>query len=137
MYYSHMRHILALLMLLTLTACQGGNGGQPVRVGVMQSGSTVHLAPAQNLAVLLAANPTTGFSWSLDEMDTNVLTKTSNIYKPQSQDPLIVGGGGCEEWHFTALAPGRTLLKMAYSRSWESKQPAETFELTVIVDQPK
>ena len=124
-------------MLISLTACQGGGGGQPVRVGATQSGGTVHLTPGQSLEVLLASNPTTGFSWSVDEMDTTVLTKTSSDYKPQSQDPLVVGSGGHDEWRFTAIAPGRTPLKMVYARTWESKQPADTFELTVIVDQPK
>jgi inhibitor of cysteine peptidase len=73
--------------------------------------------------ISLPANPTTGFQWSVEQYDKNILTLSSNVYeKPKTN---LVGAGG--QAHFTfSLKKGKqfpehTQLQFKYARSWEPK----------------
>ena len=82
--------------------------------------------------VTLAANPTTGFQWTVDQYDKDLLTLTSSQY--QRPETNLIGAGG--EMMFTfALNKGKTYPKstkmvFSYARSWE-KVPGKV--QTVIV----
>ena len=52
------------------------------------------------------------------------------------QTQPLVGQGGKEYWQFKALQAGSTELQLVYARPWESVQPAQVFNLKVVVTQP-
>lgn len=90
------------------------------------------LAVGQNFTLSLPGNPTTGYAWMMDIGDKSLLRLDSEGFLPPS-DTRLVGQGGTNWWKFTALKSGITTLKLNYQRPWESVQPAQTFELTVII----
>ena len=96
------------------------------------SGRDVTVDVGAKLIVKLASNPSTGYAWELDELDTAVVEHTTTSFRTSCLIPTP-GCGGTDTWTFTAVAPGTTLLRMIYHQSWEDEEPAETFELNVTV----
>ena len=93
----------------------------------------VTIAEGTELIVNLAANPSTGFSWTQAPVGTPaVLTQTDSKYMAPVTN--AIGAAGNQVWTFSASQKGTTTLKMDYSRPWEGGEKAEwTFTLTVTV----
>jgi inhibitor of cysteine peptidase len=93
----------------------------------------ITIAEGTELIVNLAANPSTGYSWTQAAIGTPaVLTQADNKYV--AADGKAVGATGTQVWTFKASAKGTTTVKMDYSRPWEGGEKAEwTFTLTVTV----
>jgi predicted secreted protein len=97
------------------------------------NGQTINLAQGQTLVLRLEGNPTTGFTWQVDEVDEAVLKPEGEPLFQQSGGGL--GAGGVQVLFFAAVAPGETPLRLIYSRPFEENvEPAETFEATVAVE---
>lgn len=113
-------------------------GGEPtivVVLGAAENGSQVELTSGQVLEVMLASNPTTGYSWEVSEVDEAVLTQIGEVefqQAPAEGEP-VVGAGGTETFRFAA-ANGETSLTLVYHRPWEKDvEPLETFTVQVVV----
>ncbi|MCC5792945.1 MAG: protease inhibitor I42 family protein [Legionellaceae bacterium] len=82
------------------------------------------VAPGQSLfTVRLAANPTTGYQWSLLRYNQSLLHFESSQYiRPQNNR---MGAGGSMEYTFRLKAvdwyPAQTRLEYRYARPWEKK----------------
>jgi len=121
-----------VLLMALLTAC-GASSDQTVVVTDEANGTTVALRPGQTLVVRLEANPTTGYTWELGEVDRAVPVGEAG-YTPSASDQQMVGSGGTAEWRFEAVGSGTTVLTLHYLRPWEpNTEPAKTFSLTVNV----
>jgi CubicO group peptidase (beta-lactamase class C family)/predicted secreted protein len=96
-------------------------------------GSQVTMESGQALVIRLESNPTTGYSWAVQEIDTAVLRQIGDVeYEPA--DTGLVGSGGWESCRFEAVAAGQTTLELVYRRPWEEDiPPDETFILDIIV----
>jgi inhibitor of cysteine peptidase len=103
-----------------------------VRVSEEDDGSTVELRVGEGMEVVLDGNPTTGFLWEAEDLDTSVLKQ---LGEPDFQpDTALLGSGGKFTFRFEAVASGQTLLQLVYHRPWETDVPPEkTFEVTVMV----
>ncbi|HAT1797296.1 TPA: protease inhibitor I42 family protein [Legionella pneumophila] len=71
--------------------------------------------------VSLAANPTTGYQWSVVKFDKNLLTLSNSIYeKPKTN---LIGAGGKMLFIFNLnkgkTYPAQTKMVFKYARSWE------------------
>lgn len=123
--------LFVLTALLLTISCSG----QPAQITVDMSanGSAVTMEQGQELVVRLESNPTTGYGWTVQNVDTAVLQQVGDIeYEPA--DTGLVGSGGWESCRFQALSSGETTLQMIYHRSWEENvDPEQTFTLTVTV----
>lgn len=97
------------------------------------NGRTIRLHAGEVFTVTLPANPTTGYVWELQSVDTAVLATSSQVlYTPKEGGAL--GGGGTAAFTFRAIAPGRATVQMNYARPWEKgAAPARTFVLGVEV----
>jgi predicted secreted protein len=71
------------------------------------------------LLVELAANPTTGYSWSLHLQGDKILSQGKSGYRLSDKSGNLVGSGGTEIWKFRAQHPGSTRLDFSYARPWE------------------
>ena len=93
----------------------------------------ITIAEGTELIVNLAANPSTGFSWTQAAIGTPaVLTQTDSKY--MAPETNAIGAAGNQVWTFSASQKGTTTVKMDYSRPWEGGEKAEwTFTLTVTV----
>jgi inhibitor of cysteine peptidase len=96
------------------------------------AGTVVELVSGDNLNVVLAGNPTTGYSWHVESVDRAVLQETG---EPSFQrDSDLIGAGGETVFSFKAAAPGETTLKLIYHRVFEKNvPPLKTHALTIVV----
>lgn len=88
--------------------------GAMIRVGADQS----------QFVVKLAANPTTGYQWSVKDYNKNCLSiKESHYVAPKNQ---MIGAGGQMIFTFNNLhgqkACSSTTILFTYARPWESKR---------------
>jgi inhibitor of cysteine peptidase len=97
------------------------------------NGQPATLYVGGKIVIELPANPTTGYTWEVGEMDTNILKQTGGTeYNSSSSTPL--GQGGTQTLRFQAIAPGRTTLKLIYRRPFEiNTPPVRTYTIQVIV----
>lgn len=88
--------------------------------------------------VVLEANHTTGFQWTLswppNESVVKLVGSTYVTQTPAPGSPTVVGAGGEEIWTFEAVAPGHVGMGFSYQRPWESVQPAQRHTVAVTVD---
>jgi len=94
-------------------------------------GASVSLRSGETLEICLSENPTAGYRWQADDWDRSVLDMRRDEFHPPGTSEH--GAGGEHLWEFAARAPGKTSLRLAYSRSWESGPPARRFSLDVSV----
>ena len=93
----------------------------------------ITIAEGTELIVDLAANPSTGYSWTQPAIGTPaVITQIDSKYV--APETKALGAAGVQVWTFKASEKGTTTVKMDYSRPWEGGEKAEwTFTLTVTV----
>jgi len=85
------------------------------------------------LEVSLTGNPSTGYMWEINALETNVLQSLGDA-EFIADNPNVVGGGGKIIRRFETVDIGQTLLRLWYHRAWETDvPPLETFEVTVVV----
>lgn len=96
------------------------------------NGRQVGLAKGQTISISLSANPSTGYTWEVSELDTSVLRQVGQPeFLPSS---ALIGAGGTMMMRFQAVGAGQTTLKLVYHRPWENKtEPAQTFSIRVVV----
>jgi inhibitor of cysteine peptidase len=131
--------ILPLLLAATLLA-RDGHAAEPaplppVLVTIADQGKTIELKPGQTMQVVLDANRTTGFSWTVEKVDAALLTLVGQpVYAIAEPKPGMVGVGGTETWHLLAVAPGEQRIQFFYRRPFEPDvPPARTFALIVRI----
>lgn len=99
-------------------------------VGQDRNGQTIELAVGTPLAVELAGNPTTGYEWTVAQIDSAYLRLAGSTY---TADSSAIGSGGTYVFRFESLRAGRTVLGLVYRRAWETTAADQTFTLTVDV----
>lgn len=108
-----------LLMLSTL-----GNAAENLSLDVNTN--------QKQFVISLAANPTTGFQWTLQHYDQTFLELVGSHYQaPQSK---LIGAGGQMIFTFALLAgksyPKKTTINFKYAQPWEpSKGSLKTVEI--------
>ena len=125
--------VVVSLVILILASCIAAADGMPLlKLDDDNNNQIVELQVGQKADLVLDENPTTGYRWEIASMDKAVLKQAEEPeFKPDSE---AIGAGGEKTFHFKAVAPGRTTLKLIYHRSWEtSVPPVKTFEATIIV----
>jgi inhibitor of cysteine peptidase len=136
--------LMGVLLTLALAACNSSNSPtepevtvdpNQIMISAKDHGETIELEVGQVLAVVLASNPTTGYSWQVAEIDPTILAVQAEIEFEQDADQEgLVGSGGREILRFDALKAGQTELTLFYQRPWEQDvEPDEIFSVAVIV----
>jgi inhibitor of cysteine peptidase len=121
-------------LLVSLSACASGKS-QNVVLTVKDAGRTLNINQGDVLEVTLEGNPSTGYSWEPQSLDTTILRQKGDVeFQANNAYPGLVGSPGMITLRFEAVGAGQTALKLIYHRSFEpSVPPEETFEITVIV----
>lgn len=109
----------------------GAAGAATIKLGMAASGSRQALHPGDTLAVSLAANLSTGYSWTVDARPAALrLAGRTYTLKPGT----AIGRGGTSVLTFRADRAGTGTLALGYRRIWEKgKAPLRTFRVTVVV----
>jgi inhibitor of cysteine peptidase len=92
------------------------------------SGGTRSIRVGDEITVVLAENPTTGYRWHAD-IDTDRLQLTADDYEGPERP---VGAAGMRRLTFAPLQPGQTRLHLVKRRSWEQTAVAE-FDVSLDV----
>ncbi|MDY2656545.1 MAG: protease inhibitor I42 family protein [Candidatus Limiplasma sp.] len=99
--------LLALALLLALPAVPA--------LAEESAGNT-----PENPAVILAANPTTGYTWAVEIADDTVVSVTDDGIA--QSDTELVGAGGYQRFELVGKAQGYTTVTFTYARSWETEE---------------
>jgi len=108
------------------------NISKEIKLGMGDNGSQIKLNKGQMLVITFEANPTTGYTWEVAELNANVLRQVGEIeFHPESNK---IGSGGVQTLRIEAVNVGQTSLKLAYHRPWEKDvEPLKTFSLQVVI----
>lgn len=93
-------------------------------------------------AIVVQANPTTGFSWLLKSYDQKLIKPISRVYVATTPTKKygFVGGGGYEKWTFAVkslafVVPQTTSITLIYSRPWDLEgAQATNFKVVMLND---
>jgi inhibitor of cysteine peptidase len=110
------------------------SGGAAVEITEEQNGGIVALIVNDVLYVQLEGNPTTGFTWEVENLDTGLLEQMGEpAYNSNSN---LLGAGGMFTFTFKALDAGVTHLRLIYHRTFEKNiPPAQVFDVTVDIQE--
>jgi inhibitor of cysteine peptidase len=123
---------MGIVLLITFFSMQSLVGREMVRVNENENGETVHLEVDEALDILLESNPTTGYQWNVDQLDSKILTQGPSDFIGTSSG---LGSGGNTVLHFTVLAKGQTVLRLVYRRPFEKGlPPLKSFTLNIVVN---
>jgi inhibitor of cysteine peptidase len=145
------KSLLVLVLGLTLVACDKNDADADDRSSTRptsdaaqgaitvtdgDNGQARTLARGKKLVVSLPANPSTGYTWGLGELDQNVLRQDGQPdYRPDPNATATPGSGGTAVWTFVGDARGTAYLTLGYARAWEQGiEPAQKFSLTIKVE---
>jgi inhibitor of cysteine peptidase len=127
--------------LFILTACQGmnlagaaGAGGANKKVTLTDkdNGSSIALAVNNVFVVQLAGNPSTGYIWEANNLDTAHFSQIGNY--SFSAGSHLAGASGLFTLTFKTLSSGKAVLRMIYHRSFEKGvPPLKSFEVTANI----
>jgi inhibitor of cysteine peptidase len=123
--------VTLLTALIVTTGCSPQQ--QEVKATMDDNGSEMQLKKGQTLVVTLEGNPTTGYSWEVEEpLDEQVLRQVGEAeFKAESE---ALGAGGVQILRFEAVNAGQITLKLVYHRPWEKDvEPLETYSIQVVV----
>ena len=124
--------IVTILVITPLLGADKPSEREPVKLTEKDAGSSVELRTGDMLEVVLDGNPTTGYLWEMAPGDRAVVKPVGESeFKAETE---LIGAGGKITLQFEAVAPGQTVLKLIYHRTFEKDvPPIKTFEVTVIV----
>ncbi|MGD0780127.1 MAG: protease inhibitor I42 family protein [Dehalococcoidales bacterium] len=93
----------------------------------------VEMVKSGTLTVRLGSNPSTGYSWGDAQIThPDVIKQISRNYEKPTATGLM-GAPGTEVWVFETTDTGLAMIKMSYSRPWETGANA-TFDITVNIN---
>jgi inhibitor of cysteine peptidase len=95
-------------------------------------GRAVRAQKGEPIQIVLEGNPTTGFTWMVDDLDPKVVVATGTPTFAPSSDAL--GAGGKFTFNFVALTRGQTNMRVIYIRpSEKGRAPEKTFAIMITV----
>lgn len=124
-------YMLALMMLVV--ACsQQKREGAVLEINQEDNGNTIAMVKGDTLLLHLEGNPTTGYTWEPENLDTEYLTMpTESEFVPSSS---LKGAGGMYTFTFVAQQAGVTHLRLIYHRTFEQGvPPIQVFEVTLDI----
>jgi len=109
------------------------NQNTNIEVDDAYNGKTLTLPVGETFMLSLQGNPSSGYEWSMDNGNDEVLLTTLDKGFKTQQSSDLLGQIGKFYWKFKALQPGSTHIKLVYARPWESVQPLKTYQLQVEI----
>jgi inhibitor of cysteine peptidase len=127
--------LLYPLQIVLLVSLAAPGHAHVLELDELDSGRTVTLKSTETLTIVLRGNPTTGFTWEITQLDTDMLMPEGE--PAFTADSHMIGSGGKFTFRFLPINSGRTRLKLIYRRPWEKGvAPLKTFEVVVDIQQP-
>ncbi|MDO9348858.1 MAG: protease inhibitor I42 family protein [Anaerolineales bacterium] len=126
--------LMFVAVLVVLFLISAGCGPKQAKLTGADNGKSVTSNAGETLVIELGANPSTGFSWEVSELDTAILAQVGEFEYHGTSIVPMPGSGGTQTLTLKALQPGQTTVTLIYHRSWEKDvPPAEAFTIQVTV----
>ncbi|MDD4879871.1 MAG: protease inhibitor I42 family protein [Candidatus Omnitrophica bacterium] len=126
---------LILAAAFLFSGCAVDRSMESKKIIEKDNGKLVELTVGNTLIVELPGNPSTGYMWQIVSVDTSVLKQVESATKFKADTKKLIGSPGKVTMLFKAAGQGKTMLKLAYHRSWEKKiAPLKTYQVDVIVN---
>jgi predicted secreted protein len=104
------------------------------RINESHNGQLIELDLGETLEVRLESNPSTGYSWEIEELDEAVLRQEGDVeYESSVAENPPPGTGGWETFTFVASGTGETELRLVHHRPWEDVEPLAVYTVQVEV----
>lgn len=122
-----------ILTLALLAACAPAAPSATVLTEA-NNGQTIQLKTGSSLSIALISNPTTGFQWTIDQIDPTQLKPLGDPDYTTDCPSGLVGCGGTQTFHFSATGAGQSQLRLIYHRTFETNMaPAQTFSVMINI----
>lgn len=96
------------------------------------NGCTVSMENGEEFELQLKENPTTGYIWTVDKLESSMLSVSKVDYKADNSQ--LLGSGGVRTIRIKTLNPGQTKIRLLMVRPWEKGVvPAKVFELDLKI----
>lgn len=107
-------------------------GTEILDINEEQNGGIVAMIVDDVVRIQIEGNPTTGFTWEPENLDTRLLAQIGERkFTPNNH---LQGGEGVFAFTFKALKPGVTHLRLIYHRTFEKDiPPARVFDVVVDI----
>ncbi len=104
----------------------------PAMIEVSENQQNVEIKNGQEFTITLGSNPSTGYSWSIDDTyDRNIISKISNEFI--ASNTKRIGAPGHELWIFKGTGTGSTKLNFTYARQRVDKTSQLNFKSFNVV----
>ncbi len=129
--------ILCFVLLIFVSGCLTGRS-TAVNSDLSGSDTTIY-SVGEIVEVNLSANPSTGYTWIVDEnYDRRVIEFISKVYiphQPPDSEPIKTGSGGVEVITFKVIGKGQTKINLTYNRRWATgnSEDSNLMKSTIIV----
>lgn len=84
------------------------------------SSATIELKQNSIFSITLPANPTTGYSWGLRTLPSQLMLLDSGYKQSDDCKPGMIGCGGDTTYTFKAVKKGTDKVEFQYGRQWET-----------------
>ena len=102
----------------------------PTFLNESDNNTTINATTGEFLVVMLEGNPTTGYTWEVEELNEQVLQQLGDIVSVPESD--LMGAPSMQIATFEVVGAGNTSINMVYHRPWETDvEPLDTFTLNV------
>jgi inhibitor of cysteine peptidase len=103
----------------------------PTYANESNNNTAINVTTGEFLVVSLEGNPTTGYTWEVEELNEQVLQQVGDIVSVPESD--LMGAPSKQIATFEVVGAGDATINMVYHRPWETDvEPVDTFTLTVI-----
>jgi inhibitor of cysteine peptidase len=92
----------------------------------------ITLAPGRGKTIVLSENPSTGYTWKIDQEGSENLAILAIVDQGHKRGGSMPGAPGQHRWSLRAKAHGHAILQLVYQRPWEP-EPIETRQIKVDV----
>lgn len=92
----------------------------------------VALARGHQKTIVLPENPSTGYTWKIDQDGSNNLSILAIVDHGHKRGAAMPGAPGQHRWSLRAKASGHAVLQLVYQRPWEPA-PIETRRIEIAV----
>lgn len=121
--------IIFLILTIALLFISSGTYSQ-LRI-FTGADSVITVSEGENFTIMMASNPSTGYSWHINFIDKDMLNNTGKDYKGSNDNKP--GSGGEETWFFEAVKKGETKLVFFYSRSMDISEKDTPLTFTINI----
>ncbi len=100
-----------------------------VEIDQSASGTTLRVAPGDEVELTLPETRTGGYAWQLG----STASKSFSVEDLGFTRAPAVGGTGTRRWRVVAQQAGTGTVELTYGRSWEQSSAPKKFTVTIEV----